>query len=134
MPTKRCAGRNVQGEPCGATPRGENGLCLWHDPELKQVADEARRAGGQRRKRDVTLFAAYDLEGVRTVDQIRRLVEVAVSDLLEADRGIPRAKAMLSAAKAASDLWRAGELEERVGAIESVLGDRLPTDEKGRRR
>ena len=62
---------------------------------------------GQRRKRDATLFAAYDLDGVRNVEQIRRLVEVAVSDLLEADRGIPRAKAMLSAAKAASDLWRA---------------------------
>ncbi|HVA19069.1 MAG TPA: hypothetical protein VMU55_02725 [Solirubrobacteraceae bacterium] len=134
MPTRRCFGRNAQGEPCGATPRGESGLCLWHDPELKQAADEARRAGGQRRKRDATLFAAYDLDGVRTVDQSQRLVEVAVSDLLEADRGIPRAKALLSAARTAADLQKLGELEERLEAVESVLGERLPINQRGARR
>jgi hypothetical protein len=130
--TRRCREKNAQGEPCGATPRGESDLCLWHDPELKQVADDARRLGGQRRKRDATLFAAYDLEGLRGMEQIQRLVEVAVTDLFAVEGGIQRAKALLSAAKTAADLWKTSELEERLTQMESVLLARAES-KKGRR-
>ena len=83
MPTgARCSGRTAKGEACMATPRGENGLCLWHDPDLAEVASEARRLGGVRRRREVTVRAAYDLEELRSIPQIRRLIEIAVADLL----------------------------------------------------
>src|SRR5665811_1845996 len=89
MPTnQRCSGLNAQGQPCNATPR-QNGLCLWHDPELEEAAREARKLGGQRRKREVTIRGAYDIEGLRTIPEIRRIVEVAVTDLLGLENSVP---------------------------------------------
>ena len=43
---------------------------------------EAGRLGGLRRRREKTVTAAYDLEGLATLDQIRRLLEIAVMDTL----------------------------------------------------
>ena len=37
-------------------------------------------------------------------------------------------------AQQATKLLQVGEFEERLGAIESVLGERLPVNEKGNRR
>ena len=70
---------------------------------------------------------------MRSIDQRQRLVEVAVSDLLEADRDIPRAKALLSAAKTSAELRKSGEIEDRLAMLESVLAAR--TEEgKGKHR
>ena len=82
MPTtRRCNGKTAKGENCQATPRGEHGLCLWHDPDLADTAREARRLGGQRRKRELTVQAAYDIEGLGSIPEIRRIV----TNLLGAD-------------------------------------------------
>ena len=134
MPTKRqCGGKNARGEPCNATPRGESNLCLWHDPELAEAAQEARRLGGQRRKREATVQAAYDLEGLGSISEIRRIVEIAVTDLLSADNTVQRARTLLSAAQVAAKLLETGEFEERLQAIESVI-DQRPKEQKGGRR
>jgi hypothetical protein len=134
MPTKRrCSGKTAKGEPCQATPRGGSGLCLWHDPELAEAAQEARRLGGQRRKREVTVQAAYDLEGLGSIPDIRRIVEIAVTDLLGAENTVARARTLLSAAQVAAKLLETGEFEERLEAIESVMEQR-PKPANGRRR
>ena len=92
MPTSRCSARTAAGEPCKLTPRGENSLCLWHDPDLAQTAREARRAGGQRRKREVTVFTAYEVDGLGSIAEIRRVVEFAVSELLSIGQQRPAGK------------------------------------------
>ena len=38
-----------------------------HSPEHAKEVQEARRLGGLRRKREVTLSGAYDFEGLGTV-------------------------------------------------------------------
>ncbi|MGE0057934.1 MAG: hypothetical protein AB7T32_08110 [Dehalococcoidia bacterium] len=43
---------------------------------------DARRLGGLRRRREGTVAVAYDSEGLGTIAQIRRLVEVAAYDPL----------------------------------------------------
>ena len=134
MPTmRRCSGKNAQGGACQATPRGESNLCLWHDPDLAEAAREARRLGGQRRKREVTVQAAYDLEGLGSIPEIRRIVEIVVTDLLGAENTVARARTLLSAAQVAAKLLETGELEDRIEAIESVMEQR-PKPVTGRRR
>ena len=133
MPTKRCSAKTALGEPCKATPRGDSGLCLWHDPELVEVANEARRAGGQRRKREVTVLAAYEVDGLASIPEIRRVVEVVVSDLLGMENSVARARALLSAAQVATSLLEKGETEERLRAIEAVLEPRTKQPKAGRR-
>ena len=129
---RRCASRTAKGEPCQATPRGESGLCLWHDPALTEAAKEARRLGGQRRKREITVQAAYDVEGLGSLTQIRRLVEIAVTDLLGVENTVQRARALLTAAQVASGLLERNELESRIAALESALGPRLRREQEER--
>lgn len=129
--TKRCNGKNAQGERCGSTPRGDSGLCLWHDPDLVEVANEARRAGGLKRKKEAAVRAAYDVDELDSIADVRRVVEIAVTDLLGMDSTIQRNRTLLVAAQVAARLLEAGEFEQRLEAIESVLGERLP--QRGKR-
>ena len=133
MPTNRCSAKTAAGEPCRATPRGERGLCLWHDPDLAEAAQEARRVGGQRRRREVTVLAAYEVDGLASIPEIRRVVEVVVSDLLGMENSVARGRALLSAAQVALGLLEKGEFEERLVAIEAVMEPRLNSPKKGRR-
>jgi hypothetical protein len=134
MPRGRlCSGTTSRGEPCNATPRGDTGLCLWHDPALTEEANAARRLGGQKRRREATVLAAFDLEGLANVGQIQRIVEIVVTDLLGMENSIARARSLLSAAQVAAKLLETGEFEERLAQLESVLEPRAAKAGKGKR-
>jgi hypothetical protein len=134
MPRVRlCSATTSRGEPCNATPRGESGLCLWHDPALVDEANAARRLGGQKRRREATVLAAFDLEGLANVGQIQRIVEIVVTDLLGMENSIARARSLLSAAQVAAKLLEPGEFEERLPQLESVLEPRAAKAGKGKR-
>ena len=61
-----CKGITGSG-PCKASPlRGEK-YCFWHHPDHQGEAEQARKLGGQRRKREGALQGAYDLEGLDSV-------------------------------------------------------------------
>ena len=99
-------------------------LCIFHDPDHAEVVQEARRAGGQRRKREVTLATAYDFEGLTSIPEMRRLIEVAAYDALGLDNTINRVRALGYLAQVAVTLLEKGEIEERLAAVEtpSALG------------
>jgi hypothetical protein len=127
MPTiRRCTAKTAQGAPCRAAPRSDTGLCLWHDPDLAEVAQEARRVGGQKRKRTVAVFGAYDIEGLDSITDIKRVVEIVVTDMLNVEgSSMPRARMLLTAAQVAAKLLETGEFEERLAQLESVMEPRL---------
>jgi hypothetical protein len=103
----------------------ESDYCVFHDPEHAEVVQEARRAGGQRRKREATLATAYDFEGLTSIEDIRRLVEVAAYDALGLDNNINRVRALGYLAQVACTLLEKGEMEERLQAVEAALGPRF---------
>ena len=86
---------------------------------------ESRRLGGLRRKREVTVAAAYDYEGLGSVPEIRRLLDVAAFDALGLENSIARCRALVSIGLAAAKLLEVGEHEERLAAIEDALGPRV---------
>ena len=133
MASRLCKGRNDKGEQCGAPPLRDGDFCLFHDPAHAETVQEARKAGGQRRKREVTLATAYDFEGLTSVPEIRRLVEVAAFDALGLENNISRVRALGYLAQVAVTLLEKGELEERVAAVEAALGPRFAKAD-GRRR
>ena len=130
---RTCKARNDRGEPCRAAPLRGGDYCVFHDPEHAEVVQEARRAGGQRRKREVALAVAFDLEGLSSVPEIRRLVEVAAFDALSLDNGVARVRALGYLAQVATSLLEKGEHEERLTAIEAALGPRIVKREPRRR-
>ena len=132
MASRFCKARNTKGEPCGGTPMRESDFCVFHDPEHTEVVQEARRAGGQRRKREATIATAYDFQGLTTIADIRRLIEVAAFDALGLDNNINRVRALAYLAQVAATLVEKGEMEERLQAVEAALGPRVVSS-NGRR-
>jgi hypothetical protein len=112
--TRNCKERNARGEPCRGTPMRESSFCVFHDPEHAEVVLEARRAGGQRRKREATLATAYDFQGRTSIPEIRRLIEVAAFDALGLENSIHRVRALAYLAQVSATLLEKGEVEERL--------------------
>ena len=132
--SRSCKGRTDQGEPCRAAPRRSSDYCIFHDPENAEAMQEARRLGGLRRRREGTVAVAYDFEGLDSVPQIRRLLDVAAFDALGLDNSVARCRVLIAVGLAAAKLLEVGEHEERLEAIEAALGPRLHlTTARGRR-
>jgi hypothetical protein len=117
------------GRSCRAGPQRERPYCFAHDPERATEAAEARRLGGLRRRKEGTIAVAYDLPGLDSVDGIRRLLEIVSTDGLGMENGVPRLRALISTAVAATNLLKVGEFEERLTALEATVGQRSGADE-----
>lgn len=122
MVNRGCTFRMPDGELCRASALRGQRFCYMHDPEKAEEAADARRLGGIRRRREGTLSGAYELGGVRTLDDFLRVVEIAVFDLLGLENTIARARGLLHAAQVGAKLLETGELEERIVALELATG------------
>ena len=97
-------------------------FCFWHNPETQQEASEARRLGGLRRRREATVAGAYEFDGLASVVDIRRLLEVAVADTLSLENSIARSRTLAYLAQVALRTLETGELEQRLASIEAAIG------------
>jgi hypothetical protein len=93
-----------------------------HDPANAEAMAEARRLGGQRRKREATLGGVYDFSGLTTIPEIQRIIEIALYDTLGLDNGVARNRTLLAGAQTALKAVETGELADRLDAVEAVLG------------
>ena len=122
---KTCSGIKQSGQRCQARPLRDEAFCFWHHPDHTEEAAQARKLGGLRRKREGTLQGAYEFDGLGSIPDITRLLEIAVLDALGLDSSIARVRALIAAALAGTKLLEVGEQEERLAAIESALGPRV---------
>ena len=128
---KGCAYAKADGQPCRMAPLHDRPFCFSHDPERAAEAAEARRIGGLRRKKEGTIAIAFDLPGLDTVAGIRRLLQIAATDAVGLDSGIPRLRVIISTAVAATNLLKVGELEDRLAHVEAAVAryDAAATDD-----
>lgn len=82
-----------------------------HSPDHDVEAAEARRLGGLRRRRERTVSVAYDLAGLGSVADIRRVLEIATIDALGLENSIARTRVLVAVALAAARLLEVTELE-----------------------
>jgi hypothetical protein len=127
---RTCSFRKEDGSPCGAAPLLEGELCLWHDPEHAGEVAEARRLGGLRRRRERTVQGAYDFEGLGSVEQIRRVLEIAVMDTLGLENSVARSRTLAYLAQVGLKALEVGELQERLEALEAAVKPRLRNGRK----
>jgi hypothetical protein len=131
---RRCVERTASGEPCRQAPLVDGDRCYWHDPAHAEEAAQARKYGGQRRRRESTLQGAYDVGDLGTVAGIRRLLEVVVYDLLGMENSHSRARAIIAAAHELGTLLKVGELEEMLQELLTVVKPRIEADKQGAKR
>lgn len=128
---RTCAFVMADGRACRAGPQRDRPYCFAHDPERAEAAAEARRLGGLRRRKEGTIAVAYDLPGLDTVEGIRRLLDIVVTDGIGQENSIARLRALISVAVAATNLLKVGEFEPRLEALEALLHRSSDTDALG---
>ena len=119
-----CAARGPKGEPCQSPPMHDSQFCFMHSPEHAQEAQEARKLGGVRRKREVTLAGAYEFEGLNNIQGIQRILEIALLDTLAMENSLSRNRTLAYLALAAMKALEVGIHEERITALERVVHSR----------
>lgn len=118
---RQCAFKFPSGELCKAAPLRDGNFCLMHSPEHAVEAQEARRLGGLRRKREVTVSGAYDVESLNNVAGVRRLIEIAIMDTLGMENSISRSRTLAYLAMVALRTLEVGELEQRLEVLEQSV-------------
>ncbi len=121
MTARACSALNQNQQQCGQAPILDSDFCFWHSPDHAEEAAEARRLGGLRRRKERTVAGAYDFEGLETVDQIRRLVEVAAVDTLSLENSLARSRTLAYLAQVSVNLIEKGNLDERLRALEDSV-------------
>ena len=129
--SRHCLGITENGGPCHAPPLRNGEHCFWHSPETQAEAQEARRLGGLRRRREGAIGGAYEVEGVATPAQIQRVVEIAILDTLELPNSVARNRTLGTLAQTAQRILESGEFAERLAALEAAV---LPRAAERRRR
>ncbi len=123
---RTCAYTKPSGRPCGAPPLREGAFCFWHAPDKAEELSDAQRLGGMRRKREKAIAAAYVLDGLRDVEQVRRVLEIALVETLSLNNGVPRNRTLVSIAQAGLKAMETAELGDRLAALEAAVKNRTP--------
>ena len=109
---------------CQAAPVKDGDHCFWHSPEYAEDVAEAQRLGGLRRRREVAVSGAYEVNGLETVGDLRRLLVIASLDTLGLENSIARARTLGYLVGVAGKLLETGELEERLAALKAAHGQK----------
>jgi hypothetical protein len=95
-----------------------------HSSEHAEAVAEARRLGGQRRRREATVATAYDFEGFHSVDQVRRFLDIAGYEALSLEPSVARIRVMTPIAQTAAQLLEVSDMAERLEGLEAVVAPR----------
>jgi hypothetical protein len=79
-------------------------FCFFHAPDSSEEAAEARRLGGMRRRREKTVANAYEVAGLDSVQDVRRLLEITMLDVLGMENTPARGRLLVAVATAAAKL------------------------------
>jgi hypothetical protein len=110
------------GEPCRAHPLTDDEWCFWHSPTRKADLAEAQELGRARRRRESTVAAAYDLEGLSTPDDYGRVIEIGLFDTLSLPNSVPRNRTLGFLVAAGLKCWETGDTQARLAALEGAVG------------
>jgi hypothetical protein len=119
----RCQYTKDDGERCRAAALIGEEFCLFHSPGRAEEVEEHRRLGGVRRRRERAVAAAYDYLGLRTIPDILRVLESAVTDTLSLDNSVGRNRTLAYLVEIARRCQES-DLEHRVQALEAALRNR----------
>ncbi len=109
---KACHFIHADGRVCRAPPLKERRLCYWHDPATKEDAVAAAKLGGARRRKDQAVAAAYDIAGVRSLHDVRRILDIMLIDALSLENSPARGRLLNAGANTALKLLELVRFEE----------------------
>lgn len=116
----KCKATTNTGEPCGAYALAGKQFCFTHDPARAADRAAARTRGGVNRR------AGHSGEytgpqNVRTLADVLRVLDYALSETLELENGIQRGRLLVSIAAEYTKAIQTADLEARYAALEAIL-------------
>lgn len=117
-----CQATTKRGRPCQA-PAGPDGYCFWHSPARAAERAQARRKGGQARHGRAVRHITEDTPptALQTPEDALTVLEHALGVALALEPSHAQVRALTSLALAALRVHEAGELEQRLAALEARL-------------
>ncbi len=119
----QCKAKTKSNKRCAAQAVGNTGLCFWHSPAHKRKRDQARKLGGEHRRRGSGMCPLPADANAETVEGLRRIVAAEMRGLGNLEQGVGRARALAYLVTVQKDLIVDGELAERVAKLERLLED-----------
>jgi hypothetical protein len=98
----------------------DEAYCFWHSPQTVEEAAEARRLGGAHRRKKRAVASVYGLRGLRTIDDVQHALETVTVETFALENSIARNRAIAGMLATAVKLIEAGELGERISALEAA--------------
>ncbi len=115
--TGECQGKNRGGGPCSATPRTGRTWCVWHDPDLVEQRRRWNREAG-RAKSNTARAKKRLLASSMELREVDSALCLALEGVLSGQIEPGVASAAASLARAIVQVRNAGDLEERLTALE----------------
>ena len=120
MKVARCRSLTKEGKPCAAAPLPNSDLCPWHTPALVERrrawssrGGQARSSSARARKQFPATIAPAEVE-----DILAWTLQAVIAGRIEP--GVATAAA--SVARAIVAVREAGEVQERLAALEAATG------------
>lgn len=118
---RTCAALTAGGKACRMRPLLGSDYCFTHAPERAAERARTRKLGGRRRRR-VSAEGVPERVPLATVGDAQALLERAARDALMLDLSPDRCRVLVAAVGRALDVFKVGEVETRLAALEEQLG------------
>lgn len=115
-----CKGKTKTGKRCQA-PAGPGGFCAFHSPEHAAARAAGRRRGGERSHVPHVADTAMLPTDPRTIDDARKILSYALQETVALENSVQRGRLLCQIAAGLVQAVQAGELEQRLAAIEAAL-------------
>ena len=127
----RCAARRTDGRPCGAYAQEGSEFCLWHDPNRKLEAQQARsKAGKVKAGRDLTASADADKAiTLATPADALAILAKAMNDLDRLENSVSRARAVFAGVAAFAKLYETSVMATEIAALKERF-DQLESEKR----
>ncbi len=119
-----CTATTKSGKPCGAPALAGGDYCFMHDPARAHERAAARRRGGHNRRTRKAVEVDVSASRLRCVEDVQEALERALADTWVQENSGSRTNAVVRVCLAALRALEAGELEERVAALEARFAER----------
>ena len=117
-----CEAIRNDGAPCRSKAYGDRRFCIWHDPERREAAREARARGA------AVAGKVRSLEGKRrrleTAGALTKFMSELIQDLLAGKVDADTGRAVVYAVSVQRQLVEKSELAQRLIEVERLLSQR----------
>lgn len=120
---QHCQAKTKRGQPCRAYALAQSAFCFRHDPTQAKARRKASAAGGRARHGRKILFTPGEPITLATVADVLKLLESEVNAVLTLEVSLSRGQTIARLAGAFVSAFQVGEIEQRLAALESSLGE-----------